>query len=508
MTRRAVLLLLLLIVPVHAQPVADPGFDPALVANVYSVALAFMAPRILEPVPVSLLTVWGLRGLTALDPNLLATQEGSKLILTAGQRVAAAEAIPRGDAPAAWAAAAVHLTETAAVVSAAVREAGTQAIIQSFFDELFNHLDPYSRYVPPREAAIERAARIGTAGLGITLIQRGPNVLVRSVIQDGPASMAGFHPGDAVLAVDGMPVRGHGAAAVAALLAGPEGTTLHVTWRDEGRTRSAELERAVVPPETVFSERVGDVLLIRVTGFDHSTSSHLAVALRAGMAVPDPPAGIIIDLRGNRGGLLREAVEAANELLPAGVVAYTAGRDPEASHVWLSAPDEELARNEPVVLVIDGRTASAAEILTAALTDRGRAVAVGSTTLGKGLVQTIVPLPDGGELFVTWSRVLAPRGWPIQGLGVLPQVCTSLGEADLRRQLTALAEGQQLMQGAISAERNARAPLTPSRMLAIRSACPAAVGTDADLETARALIENPAAYAAALLPPIRSAAGE
>ena len=89
----------------------------------------------------------------------------------------------------------------------------------------------------------------------------------------------------------------------------------------------------------------------------------------------------------------------------------------------------------PVVVAIDGRTASAAEILVAALTDRGRAVAVGSTTLGKGLVQTIAPLPDGGELFVTWSRVLAPRGWPIQGLGVLPQVCTSLGEAAVQRQL-------------------------------------------------------------------------
>ena len=115
-----------------------------------------------------------------------------------------------------------------------------------------------------------------------------------------------------------------------------------------------------------------------------------------------------------------------------------------------------------MVLVIDGRTASAAEILAAALTDRGRAVAVGSTTLGKGLVQTIEPLPDGGELFVTWSRVLAPRGWPIQGLGVLPQVCTSLGEAALQRQLAALAEGQQPMQRAIDTERNARAPLTPN----------------------------------------------
>ena len=501
MTRRAVLLIVLLTVPVHAHPAGNPGFDPAMVANVYSVALAFMEPRILDPVPVPVLTLWGLRGLTALDPNLLATESGGKLLLTEGQLLVAAEPVPANIAPASWAAAAVRLSEAAAIVSPAVREAGTQGIIQSFFDELFNHLDPYSRYVPPREAAADRAGRIGTAGLGVILTQRGPNVLVQAAISDGPAAMAGIRPGDVVLSVDGMSMRGHDAAAVAALLEGPEGTTLHMSWRSDGKPHSAELEREMVPPETVFSERIGDVLLIRITAFDHSTAAHFEKVLRTGTAAPETPAGIIIDLRGNRGGLLLEAVESANELLPPGVVAYTAGRDPEADRVWRSRPGE-LARNVPVVLAIDGRTASAAEILVAALTDRGRAVAVGSTTLGKGLVQTIAPLPDGGELFVTWSRVLAPRGWPIQGLGVLPQVCTSLGEAALQRQLTALAEGQQLMQRAIDTERNARAPLTPNRMLAIRSACPAAEGREVDLTTARALIENPAAYAAALLPPM------
>jgi carboxyl-terminal processing protease len=255
----------------------------------------------------------------------------------------------------------------------------------------------------------------------------------------------------------------------------------------------------------VFFQRVKDVLLVRVTAFDGSTAQHLAETIQAQMNIAPPPDGIILDLRGNRGGLLEQAVEAADILLPSGVVAYTEGRDPDADNIWRSRRGE-LARGIPVVLTIDGRTASAAEILTAALTDRGRAVAVGSSTLGKGLVQTIDPLPDGGELFVTWSRVLAPRGWPIQGLGVLPQVCTSLNEAALKRQLAALAEGQQPMQAAIEAERSARAPLSSERILAIRNACPAAFGRDADLTTAQALIDNPAAYAAALLPPLRRSA--
>ena len=210
----------------------------------------------------------------------------------------------------------------------------------------------------------------------------------------------------------------------------------------------------------------------------------------------------MLDLRGNRGGLLGQAVAAADMLLPPGIVAITAGRDAGATRIWRSNTGE-LAQDIPVVVLVDGRSASAAEILAAALADRGRGVVVGSSTLGKGLVQTIAPLPDGGELFVTWSRVLAPRGWPIQGLGVLPQVCTSLGQDSLRVQLASLADGEQPMAEALAIERAARAPLPPAQVLAIRSACPAAEGRERDLDTARTLIHDPAAYAAALLPAIR-----
>jgi carboxyl-terminal processing protease len=156
--------------------------------------------------------------------------------------------------------------------------------------------------------------------------------------------------------------------------------------------------------------------------------------------------------------------------------------------------------------MVDGRTASAAEVLAAAIADRGRGGVVGSSTLGKGLVQTLTPLPDGGELYVTWSRILAPRGWPIQGLGLLPQVCTSLGQQSLSWQLAALSEGRQPMAPAVETHRAARAPLPPAQVIAIRNACPAAEGRDADLETARQLIRDAAAYAAALLPPLRNEA--
>jgi carboxyl-terminal processing protease len=127
-------------------------------------------------------------------------------------------------------------------------------------------------------------------------------------------------------------------------------------------------------------------------------------------------------------------------------------------------------------------------------------VVIGSTTLGKGLVQTVTSLPDGGELFVTWSRVLAPDGWPLQTLGVMPQVCTSLGEQALQTQIAALLNGRNLMAPALAASRAVRAPASVDTILNVRDRCPAAIGSRLDMSTAAFLLTHPAAYEAALMP--------
>jgi carboxyl-terminal processing protease len=504
--RLSALLLVLMIGHAHADSgtgdLTSLGFDPKLTTEVYATALVFMVPRTLDPVPVSQLTLWGLRGLAALDPGVATDLHDGRLRLAVQNRPAYDLEAPKDEDPRAWAVAAAALSGAAAAASPIIRQAGTRGVVQNFFDEVFNHLDPYSRYVGPDSAGEDRDARNGQAGIGLTVARRGALTVVQSVVGDGPAALAGLKPGDVVLSVDGQATRGRDAALVASWIAGPEATSMTLQWRSrDGRVRTQDLTRAMVPPETVFSQRVSDMLVLRITGFNHASAIQLARALDAGMSDVHPPAGIVLDLRDNRGGLLRQAVSAADALLTEGVVAYTAGRDPAADHIWQSGGGE-LAEDVPVVVLVDGRTASAAEILAAALADRGRAVVVGSATLGKGLVQTIAPLPDGGELFVTWSRVLAPRLWPLQGLGVLPQVCTSVGLDALERQLAALADGQQPMAEAVDASRAARAPLSPARVLALRAPCPASEGRDFDLDAAHVLIDNPAAYAAALLPPM------
>ena len=502
MRRIGILLIILCMAHAQAEPVSYGVLNLDRLSAVYAEALGFIAPRILEPVPISRLTVWGLRGMTSLDPALQVEAADSRLrLLRKGQTISDWPA-PDGEAAEPWAKVAVGLTAAGYSVSLPLRRAGTQGLIDSFFSEMFSHIDIYSRYVQPLEAGQDRASRAGQAGLGIEVAARGALIEVHAVVRDSPAAIAGLRPGDVIAAVDGQRTRDQDASTISAMLAGDEGAAVTLTIRGrDGRTRDVPMVRAMVPPETVFARRLGDVLVLHVTSFSESTASHIALSVQDAMADPHPASGIVIDLRDNRGGLLRQAVTAADEFLPAGVIAVTHGRDPDANHIWRSA-DGELAENVPLIILVDGHTASAAEILAAALADRGRAVVVGSSTVGKGLVQTIDPMPDGGELFVTWSRVIAPLGWPLQGLGVLPQVCTSLGDEALSRQMAALSTGFQSMADAIRQERSARVPVSASKELEIRAPCPAASARQADLDTALALIANPAAYAAALLPPM------
>jgi carboxyl-terminal processing protease len=500
--RIGVLLVLFVIGRANAQILVAGGLDQDRLIAVYSEALGFIAPRIIDPVPVPRLTVWGLQGLTALDPDLRIVATDTRLRLLRLTDIVLDVAAPKDEDPASWAKVAAALTAACLPVSASVRRAGTQGIIQNFFGQMFSQLDPYSRYVPPVEANEDRANRAGRAGLGLTVGQRGALIEVRSVVRDSPAAIAGIRPGDILASIDGQRTQNQDPITIAALLAGPEGDAVTLSWRGrDGRTRDTELVRVMIPPETVFAQRFAEIIVLRITGFSNSTASHIALSVQDALAEPRPVDGIVLDLRDNRGGLLRQAVTAADTFLPAGLVATTTGRDPESMKIWRST-EGELGANVPLVILVDGRTASAAEILAAALADRGRAVVVGSATVGKGMVQTIDPLPDGGELFITWSQTIAPLGWPIQGLGVLPQVCTSRGQDALNRQLASLSTGFQPLAGSIRRSRSARLPVSASEALEIRAPCPASEGRFADLDAARLLISNPAAYAAALLPPM------
>jgi carboxyl-terminal processing protease len=500
----SLLLLLCVATPAGAEPFS-PGqtFDQPLVAQVTANALAFIVPRTLEPVSARQLALWGLRGLPTLDPRLALALSGNQVQVLEEGRLLLGLSSPLPDDTSGWGETMAALARAGWDASHLVREAGTGGVLTALFDSMCSHLDPYSRYLPPARALADEERRGGEASLGITLARRGEEFIVRALAPAGPAAMSGIEVGDRLLAVDGSALRHLHLAQANALLAGPADTTVLLRLRQrDGQRRDVVLTRMLVPPQTVRAQRLGPLLLLQVSGFASDTGARLAFEIVHGLAAAPPPRGIVLDLRDNRGGLLLQAVAAADTLIPAGVVARTVGRDAAADHDF-RADGVDLAHGLPVVVLVNNGSASAAEILAAALADQGRAVVVGSSTFGKGLVQTIDPLPDGGELLVTWSRVLAPDGWPLQGLGVLPQVCTSLGPTALRQQLDALAHGYSLLAPALRRSRAARAPLPAAEIDQLRSTCPPASGHQGALAAARTLILSPAAYAAALLTPAR-----
>ncbi len=513
------------------------GFQPAGFADVVSSALAFMAPRLLEAVPNWQLTQWGLQGIIGLDPRLIvdvhpldSKSPGLRLRRAAPPglpKLLLSRPTPANDDAAGWGTASAELVQAAWEASGRLHRVSGNFITATFFDELFSHLDPYSHYASPAEASSDRIRRNGRAGVGLSVKDRAGAFVVTSVQRGGPAAQAGVQVGEHILAVDQQTIQGADQPALAALLAGPEGSIVGLTLRlRDGKPHDVAMERVLLPPQTVFARRIDTMLVIRVTAFAHNTAARIAQEIIQGVAdappgpvlhpvQPSPPIhGIVVDLRGNRGGLLRQAVAAAAMLQPDGTVAITSGRDPDAAHEY-RADGRDLAPGLPVVVLVDGGTASSAEVLAASLADQRRAVVVGSATLGKGLVQTVFPLPDGGDLVLSWSRVLAPQRWPLQGLGVLPQVCTSIGAEATARQLEALVQGRQTMAAALARHRAARPNTSPTEVLEIRAPCPGVLvplGTshhwlDADLQVARTLIETPTAYEAALLAPPPSRLG-
>jgi carboxyl-terminal processing protease len=506
-SRAAAIFFIFLLLPasVWAQPAASAAtFATATAASVWGAALSYIAPRSLQPLTIPQMAIWGLNGLAALDPDLNTTLQNGEIRLYGPDQLIIAVPAPAPDDAQGWGNAAARVASAAFTASPALQQAGTQGLISSFFDELFNHFDPYSRYEPPLQAAQEQLMITGLAGTGITFGAQGGTVIVTNVAAESPAENAGIVPGNVLVAMDGKRVWSGEAPALNDAMNGIYGSTVTLSFADPDMpgapAEQITLTRAAIPPNTILTlpDQPPGILALKITSFNKGTAEQFSSALAAAMAGPSPPSGLILDLRGNRGGVLRQAILVADSLLPAGRIMQAEGRDPDADQSF-SAEGADLTSGMDITVLVDGQTASAAEILAAALADNGRAVVIGSETLGKGLVQTVTSLPDGGRLLVTWSRMLAPRGWPLQTLGLMPQVCTSLGPAAMQSELAALAKGHNLLAPVLARARAMRAPVPVNAVLAVRSACPADIGSDTDFTAAAFLLGHPAAYQAALL---------
>ncbi len=311
-------------------------------------------------------------------------------------------------------AAADRISESAAepVDRAELERAAVEGMLKSLGDRWSSYYDP-SEY-----ASFEDALQGRYSGVGLWVRAGRTGVVVSSVQKGSPAEDAGLVPGDVIASVDGWPTSGGSVGEVVQRLRGPNGSEVTIGALRGGVVTTLTVERSVLNTSDVTVEQLADgVTRIGIRTFTRGVGRDVREAMSA-----DPSTfagGVVLDLRGNPGGLLDEAVEVASVFLDGGPVVSYEQRD---------APDRVLSaigRGDtitPVVVLVDGGTASAAEVVAAALQDRSRAVVVGSRTYGKGSVQEPSVLPDGSAIEFTIGRYLTPTGRVIDGRGIEPDV--------------------------------------------------------------------------------------
>jgi len=295
---------------------------------------------------------------------------------------------------------------------------------------------------PQQSAHTDEVLRNATEGIGVQLSSRNGRVIITAAMPGSPAEQAGLRLGDEVVAVDGEPVAGQDAGAVAERIRGPSGTTVALLLRRDGVELQASVTRAPIRVHTVQASLLeGGVLYLKVSLLSDQTGAELERALRqhGGEA-----RAYLLDLRGNPGGFVTSAVDVASQFLGAGVVFQQerAGGKRET----YEAKGGGLALDLPLAVLIDRGTASAAEIVAAALHDHRRAVLVGERSFGKGTVQTIHRLSDSSSVRITSARWLGPRGNPLPDDGVAPDIYVEPGPDDPQlaralRHLQSLAGG-------------------------------------------------------------------
>jgi len=284
-------------------------------------------------------------------------------------------------------------------------------------------LDPYSRYLDAQAARNHRSGLTGSfGGLGLQVEMVDGLVRVVAPMPGTPAERAGLQSGDFIVGFDDRPVQGMTLADAVSKMRGEPGTSIALMIRrSAGEEFRISLVREVIRREPVRWSLEGDVLVLRLASFTGGAASMLEQAIADAMAEATPRA-IVLDLRGNGGGLFRQAVMAADTFLGSGEIVSLQGRNSTRRRIWTANANEHL-QGVPMIVLIDGRTASAAELVAVALQENDRAIVMGRRSFGKGSVQTLLPLgEEKGALRLTTALYRGPSGRSVQRTGVGPDI--------------------------------------------------------------------------------------
>lgn len=495
---RSLVFVLTIVLAACASPIGGKQSFASSAGRVFSTAYQHIRERYIDRVTVEQIAVNGMRGLKEIDTDIEIVRRGDNIrLIKGGKQVALFKAPPRNDVDG-WARLTAAIVETSRTYSPKLQDAKAEQLYKVVFDAALSKLDKYSRYAPADLARENRALRSGFGGIGVQIRQDEGATKIVTVFPDTPAEKAGLKAGDVIVKVDGVPLAGLTLRQVVTRLRGPDGSAvgLEIGRKSEKEPLAVRVKRAHVIASSVFLKTQSNVAYVRITRFNQRTAADLARALyRARRQMGASFQGVILDLRDNPGGLLDQAVEVSDLFLSGGRIVSTEGRHP-GSFQRYDAGEGDLAGGKPMVVLVNGRSASSSEIVAAALQDLNRAVLVGSTTFGKGTVQSVFRLPNDGELVLTWSRFHAPSGYTLQDLGVLPQVCVTGPKRTLEAQIAALKSGTPRTTEALPVWRQQRRP-THDRLTRLRKVCPSSEQADGDraVSLARRIIKDDGLYA-------------
>ena len=308
-----------------------------------------------------------------------------------------------------------------------VEEVEEGELIEAAINGMLTSLDPHSSYLSPDDADNMRVQTRGEfGGLGIEVTQEEGFVKVVSPIDGTPADEAGIEAGDFITHVDGESVLGLNLDEAVDLMRGPVGSEIIITVVREDMPEPFDVSiiRDTITLTAVRTRTEGETVVLRVTTFNDQTFPNLEEGLAEQVETAggiDQVNGFVLDLRNNPGGLLTQAIRVSDAFLEKGEIVSTRGRDPVDGDRYNATPGD-LAQGKPIVVLINGGSASASEIVAGALQDHRRAIVVGTKSFGKGSVQTVMPLRGDGAMRLTTARYYTPSGRSIQALGVSPDI--------------------------------------------------------------------------------------
>ena len=315
-----------------------------------------------------------------------------------------------------------------------VEEVGDTQLLDNAIAGLLTELDPHSAYLNQQDyGELQEHANGKYGGLGIEIGTDNGAIRVVSPIDDTPAAKAGIQAGDLIVKMNDNPVRGMSLQKAVEKLRGEKGTEIKLTLYREGQEGPLEIDvvRDIIQVSAVRSRLLEPGYgYIRVSQFQRQSGTDFIAALEkltADQSNPTPLKGLVLDLRNNPGGLVPASIEITDALLDGGTVVYTEGRLPSANRSFDATSGDRL-NGLPIVVLINGGSASASEIVAGALQDHGRAAILGTQSFGKGSVQTVIPLGDGRAIKLTTARYFTPNGRSIQAEGIVPDIVIERAE--------------------------------------------------------------------------------